>query len=203
MKIDLHVHTRERSPCGRSGETEMIESAIEHGMNGLFFTEHNQFVPRDRIVELNNLYRPFRIFSGIEVSLGNEHALVYGLDDAVLERPDYWTYLDLRGFVKAGGGLMILAHPYRYQPVGAEIEAHPPDAVEYRSTNIKPENVATILEFSEKTGCRKVCASDAHHRDMVGNYYVDLERMAGNVGDVIAQLLAGRYVCGERTASPA
>ncbi len=114
MKIDLHVHSSERSACGRSGEDEIIERAVEFGMDGLFFTDHNRNVPDERLFELNSRYEPFKIFRGIEVSAGNEHIVVLGVNSPELEKEGCWTYPALRRFVSGNEGFMILAHPYRY-----------------------------------------------------------------------------------------
>lgn len=42
MKIDLHVHSSERSACGQAGEEEQIEAAMAAGLNALVFTDHGK-----------------------------------------------------------------------------------------------------------------------------------------------------------------
>ena len=35
MKVDLHVHTKERSPCGRSSAVEQIQAAVSAGLGAI------------------------------------------------------------------------------------------------------------------------------------------------------------------------
>lgn len=196
MLLDLHVHCAERSACGRSGEEEMIESAIRFGLGGIFFTDHGRNAPPGRISELNDRYAPFKIFRGIEVSAGSEHVLVLGMESPELEKRDFWTYPALRRFVLRGGGFMILAHPYRYAPVGDEIFDNPPDAVELRSGNTDPGNEPLIADAARRMGCGTVCASDAHEAGNAGMHHVVLEEPARDEREVISALMSGEYICG-------
>jgi hypothetical protein len=38
VKVDLHVHTQERSPCARASEDEQIQAAIAAGLDAIFIT---------------------------------------------------------------------------------------------------------------------------------------------------------------------
>jgi len=67
MKIDLHVHCKELSPCGRSSEEEQIIAAINSGLDAIVFTDHNLLMPKHRLKFFNQKYEPFQIFGGIEV----------------------------------------------------------------------------------------------------------------------------------------
>jgi predicted metal-dependent phosphoesterase TrpH len=197
VKIDLHVHSSERSACGRSGEEEMIERAIGFGLAGIFFTDHNKFVPEERLLELNAEFAPFKIFRGIEVSAGLEHILVLGVYSAELEEEGFWTYPALRRFVSDREGFMILAHPYRYEAVGEEVFEEPPEALELRSKNINPGLEPQIASAAERMGCGLVCSSDAHASMDVGMYYIELNEPAEREGEVVSLLASGRYSRGE------
>ncbi|MBE9507716.1 MAG: PHP domain-containing protein, partial [Chloroflexi bacterium] len=111
MKIDLHVHAKERSDCAIDGEEEIIRAAIAYGLGGLAFTDHQRLVPPERLAELNRRYAPFRVFGGIEITLlDGEDMLVLGVHDRELEARD-WNYQDLFGFVREQNGFLALAHP--------------------------------------------------------------------------------------------
>ena len=131
MKIDLHVHTLERSPCAVSSEEEQILTAIARGLDALVFTDHARLVPSEHIEALNRRYAPFRIFGGTEITVREkEDLLVVGVHDPALETQT-WTYPELHAFVRDRGGWLALAHPFRYHPeIVIDVAQYLPDALE-------------------------------------------------------------------------
>ncbi|NMA95898.1 MAG: hypothetical protein GX974_07650 [Clostridiales bacterium] len=195
MKIDIHVHSSERSSCGRSSEEEIIRSAIVHGLDAIVFTDHNEFIPDDRLIELNEKYRPFKIFKGIEVSVPKEHVLVIGLDDTSLESED-WTYEDLHKFVRDNSAYMAIAHPFRYRDyINADLNIYPPDAIETHSANTTKDTRPSIYEMIQKHDLKEICTSDAHHVDRVGIFYNELNYPARDERELTEILKAGEYTC--------
>ncbi len=196
MKIDLHVHTQERSLCGQSGEEEMIRAAIAYGLDGLAFTDHQRLVPLERLAELNRAYAPFRVFGGIEIAVAEgEDVLVLGIHDPDLEGKQ-WTYPALFRFVRERGGMLVLAHPFRYhEAIQIDIEQYPPDAVEIHSKNIGACDEPRIRTVLQRLGLRPLCNSDAHTADLVGIYYNHLERTPQDEAELLEILKAGAYRC--------
>ncbi len=171
MNIDLHVHCRERSNCGRASESEIIEAARRAGLDGLAFTDHDRLMPPGRLEALNRQYAPFRIFGGVEVSLAGEHIVVLGVQDSALESMD-WEYESLWHFVREQGGFMTLAHPFRFHnSINVPIERFPPDAIEVYSINTAVRNEARIREIAGKLGIRLLSDSDSHTTATVGMFY--------------------------------
>lgn len=171
MKIDLHVHTKERSACGKATENEQIAAAMAAGLDALAFTDHNLLLPPDRLLELNAIYAPFRIFGGVELDVEGEHLVVLGIQDERLVA-DTWPYADLHAFVREHHGFLFLAHPFRYHPhIGVDIEALPPDAIEVRSCSTPLAHHARIRELAVRLGVPPLCNSDAHIADIIGRYY--------------------------------
>ncbi|MBE0699700.1 MAG: PHP domain-containing protein, partial [Anaerolineaceae bacterium] len=72
MKIDLHVHARERSTCAIDGEESQIRAAIAAGLDGIAFTDHHRLVGCDRLEVLRKHYAPFKIYTGIEITADHE-----------------------------------------------------------------------------------------------------------------------------------
>jgi len=191
MKIDLHVHTAERSACALSGEEEMIEAAIAQGLDALAITDHDRLVPPQRLAELNRKFAPFRIFGGIEVDLNMEHVVVLGIQDPELERR-WWDWPALHGFVREREGLLILAHPFRFfDTVTIDVEAYPPDAIETNSTNMSNCDPSRIRDLADRLGLHRVANSDAHWSRHVGVFYNLLERPAGEESELVEILRAG------------
>jgi len=197
MKIDLHVHARERSGCATSGEEEMIQAAIAYGLDGLAFTDHQRLVPLERLAELNRAYAPFRVLGGIEISLTEgEDVLVLGVHEPVLET-ERWTYPALFRFVRERGGMLVLAHPFRYhEAIQIDIEQYPPDAIEIHSANIGACDESRIRAVAGRLHLRLLCNSDAHNVQRVGIYYNELARVPRDEKDLLAILKAGEYACG-------
>lgn len=199
MKIDLHVHARERSGCSIAAERDLIERARADGLDALVFTDHGRLVPPTRLAELNRDYAPFRIFSGIEIHTAEEEdVLVLGLQDSRLESMA-WSYADLHQFVRAHGGFIILAHPFRYrEQIQVDTHRFPPDAIEARSLNIAPHNESRIRRVAEDVGSAVVFSSDAHAVDGVGAFYVCLDSYAMTDLALVAMLRARTFVCCSR-----
>lgn len=171
MKIDCHVHARERSGCATVDEQGQIRAAITAGLDGLVFTDHNRLVPQERLAFLNEKFAPFHIFTGIEVDADNEHWVVLGVHDPALEQPG-WRYIDLLEFVHSRGGFITLAHPFRYVPqIRVDIEKYPPDGIEYRSINTPKAREAEILSLAARCGMLPFSNSDGHHPGGVASYY--------------------------------
>jgi histidinol phosphatase-like PHP family hydrolase len=204
LKIDLHVHTKERSACGKSGEEEMARAAVDYGLDGLAFTDHHRLAPLDRLEALNRKYAPLRVFGGIEISvIEGEDVLVLGVRDSALETQK-WSYPELFALVRQRGGFLILAHPFRYHDeITIDVETYPPDAIEVHSKNTGACDEPRIRAVLKHLGLRPLCNSDAHTAEHVGIYHNRLSRAPRDEGELIQILKAGDYTCigmGERIA---
>jgi histidinol phosphatase-like PHP family hydrolase len=194
LKIDLHIHAKERSQCAKVSEESQIQAAIRAGLHGLALTDHNQLVPPKRLAELNALYAPFKIFTGIEVDADQEHWLVIGVDDKLLERPG-WRYLELRDFVHWQRGFIALAHPFRYMDrIRVDIEAYPPDGIELKSFNTPARKEAEIRAIAGRLDLVLLQNTDSHSEGQIGSYYNDLPGMAANDRELV-QILRGMQRC--------
>ena len=196
MKIDLHVHARERSACSVSSEKELIKAAIKKGLDALAFTDHERLVPRWHLRELNEKFAPFRVFSGCEIHTKEEEdVLVFGVQDPKLEGMG-WSYTDLHQFVRERSGFMVLAHPFRYrEAIGADMYNYPPDAIEMRSTNLPPHTESFIRRVVEDISCGTIYSSDAHEAKKVGAYYIRLQGEPQDDPALLALLKARAYDC--------
>ena len=194
MKIDFHVHSKEYSPCGVSTIDEQIEAAIAAGLDALAFSNHDRLVPLDRLKRLNDRYAPFRILTGIEVTvIGGEHILVLGLHDLRLEGGQ-WPYPDLHAFVRDKGAFMVLNHPFRFNPkIEIDYRRFPPDAVEAYSSNILNSLRSRSLEVAEEIGVPVVSNSDAHILKDIGRNYNQLTQRPATDEELFRMMKAGRF----------
>lgn len=193
MRIDLHVHAMERSGCSKAPEQAMIESAIANGLDAIAFTDHDRLVPIDRLAAMNDRYRPFQVFTGIEVTVEGEHVVVIGLHDELLEDMG-WNYAELHAFVRERGGATILAHPFRYSDdIQIPIDKYPPDAIEVHSMNTGVCDEKKIRAVAAQIGCHVVCNSDAHAPEEVGVYHNRLHTPANTDIELVQALKSGAF----------
>ncbi len=198
MKIDLHVHAKERSSCSMASEKEHIEAAIKYGLDAIVFTDHDKLVPIDHIRELNEMYSPFKIYGGIEIRMRDtgEDILVIGLQDKILEEKK-WVYTELYKFVREHEGYIALAHPYRYEnKIKVKIEEYIPDAIEIHSTNIGKDDSERIERLAGRLNTNLLGNSDAHNCVDIGIFYNELEYEPKNEKELVKLLKDGKYKIG-------
>ncbi|MBW2092352.1 MAG: PHP domain-containing protein [Deltaproteobacteria bacterium] len=212
MKIDLHVHTSHGSACAYMEPVELIERAKAVGLDGVCITEHNQIWDRKAIEQLKSEHE-FLVIGGVEVSTDCGEILVFGLDRPVL---DVYHAHELREMVDETGGVMILAHPFRFEPevVGAyrgSRSAEPNglpetvksvfgrsvfrlvDAVEvYNGRSGIHEGEFTAM-IAKKLNLKGTGGSDAHATLAVGSCYTVFGNTIKNEKDFIAQIKKGRF----------
>ncbi len=195
LRIDLHVHSSERSPCGQSPMAAMVEGAIIKHLDALIFTDHDRLTPRAQLQNFNQRYAPFRVYGGIEVTVGSEHVLVFGIHDPALESGD-WNYQELHRFVRERNGFLALAHPYRYHEfIDLELEAYPPDAIEAYSWNTPRHAASHIIALARLLGITILANSDAHHVERLGIYYNILNSCLTDERAIIDALRSGDFLC--------
>ncbi len=196
MKIDLHVHTSERSHCAVSSAEEQIHAAIDAGLDAITITDHHRLVPPAQLEMLNAKYAPFRIFGGAEITANGEDFLVFGVTDLALETRD-WTYPELHAFVRGREGFIAMAHPFRFNPQGISVDfaRYPFDAMEVHSNNISPWAEKRICAVAADMDIPLLCNSDAHRAEAIGKYYNELDRVPANEHELISLLRAGNFQC--------
>lgn len=194
MKIDLHVHSSERSGCATATDEAMIRAAIAAGLDGFFFTDHHRFIPPEKLLPLNQQFAPFRIFRGIEITCAGEDFLILGVPDPDLERDD-WQYPDLHRFVRERNGFIVLAHPFRYRKIIAvDCENYRPDAIEIYSANTPVDERDHIHELAAKWNIPTLSNSDAHSTERLGSYFNILDETPSTESAILDLLRAGRFI---------
>jgi predicted metal-dependent phosphoesterase TrpH len=193
VKVDLHVHTQERSPCARTSEDEQIRAAIAAGLDVIFITDHWKLVPQGRLEELNRQYAPLRIFGGIEITVDGEDVLILGVPDARLEK-NHWDYISLHAFVQERGGFLAIAHPFRYHAhIGLPIDQYKPDAIEVYSPNTPLAAEGEIRSIAGRLAIPLLSDSDAHTSERIGMYFNLLQGQVTEEREVIEALKAGGF----------
>jgi len=190
FKIDLHIHTAERSPCAHASAVEMVTAAVACGLDALVITDHNRLTPASELAALNAQCAPFRVYGGIEVHVEAEPLLVIGMDDPALEYT-LWTYAGLHAFVRARAGFLALAHPFRFHGVSRNLVRRPPDAIEIHSRNTPPTAAAQIRALASRLGLALLSNSDAHAPEELGRHYNVLPYLPADEAALAALLRTG------------
>lgn len=193
MKIDLHVHTSDRSACGKASEAEQIHAAIQAGLDAIVFMDHRRLAPVDTIKRLNDTYAPFRVFGGIELTVDEEDVIILGINDSRLETID-WSYPELHAFTRENGGFIAVAHPFRnHQNVRLDLKQFTPDAIEAYSPHTPVESAEQILEIISYLDVNALSNSDAHDSTVFGKYYNILNKTPSSEKELIDLLKKGRF----------
>ena len=186
MLVNLHTHTNEYSSCSKITPYELIEAAINRGLGGIAITEHNYIRTRGEIEKLRKKYPQIKIFNGIEVSVKeDEHILVFG----VLNPKHFYKLMpisQLEDIVKSEGGVMVLAHPYRYKDtVDEAIINSSVSALEIASTNVKSYMIKGFEYLQRRKPFTKVMGGDVHVAEAVGIFSTRFKTKLENDADLV------------------
>ena len=194
--IDLHAHSSGISRCCRIPAETVIEEARRIGLDGIALTNHYQKKdlkgrePLEYVkLYLEEFHRAraygeangIRVLYGIEVTMEGfklVHMLIYGVsEDFLYAHPTLYEYSqeELYRAVKAAGGVLIQAHPYRRGDSlmdtalmdGIEISCHPL----YEGTHCEE-----MRRIAERDGLLLTCGGDYHadtYRPKCGMYLPD------------------------------
>ena len=142
FKYDLHVHTKEISPCARLSVEEIIDKYIEEGYSGLVLTDHfrkgyfrkcereewkektkEYFYSYDRAIEYCK-DKDFYIGLGMEISFNNDtnDFLVFGFEKEDFLENEWMIEMGLKDFYNKfkDKAIIIQAHPHRQK--GSKLE---------------------------------------------------------------------------------
>ncbi len=197
MLLDLHAHSSGISHCCRIDARGNLLCAREAGLDGLVLTNHytKPYVKDGDALAFAHRYVDeyyaaktaadelgLTLLFGIEVTMekcGGAHLLVYGVEDSfVYEHAEMYDYTqkELWDAVKAVGGALVQAHPYRREQNalldtamldGVEVNCHPL----YHHTHMDE-----MAEIAAKNALALTCGGDYHHdspRPICGTYLPD------------------------------
>ena len=113
MRFDLHMHTRRHSPDAETDPFELVQAAINAGLDGVVITEHDFLWPEPELEELRAAAPGLVILAGIEVTGRGGDVLCYGVTDP-LAIPRGIAWPELCREVHRQGGACVAAHPNRW-----------------------------------------------------------------------------------------
>ena len=189
LLYDLHVHTSNYSPCGRSSADEMCRKAISSGLTGIALTEHDLWWPEGEFRKLQAKFPDLIVLRGVEYVCHKDEFLVF------LPEPDYGTDLRFHNISKLIsrvhdlGGIVIWAHPFRYdRSIPEWLQDANLDGMEVDSNNMDIRAKYLALEVAKDRGYKVFQNSDAHIVDTLGRYYNDIPVLLNNVKKLISYI---------------
>jgi hypothetical protein len=184
---ETHLHTVYASACAYSKGSEYIRMYKERGYSGIIVTDHfyngNTAIPRglpwkEWVKQFCRGFEEARnegerqgvdVFFGWEETFeGGDDYLIYGLDkEWLLEHPEVrsWTRGEQYRTVRAAGGCVVQAHPFRQHSYIRRIvlSAGCVDAVEVtNAANYMQSYDALAMRYAQKCGLQVIAGSDVH-----------------------------------------
>ncbi|MBO4410720.1 MAG: PHP domain-containing protein [Lachnospiraceae bacterium] len=218
-KLETHVHTIVSSACGHSTPGEMVRFYKEAGFQGICITDHfflgNTCVLKSLPWEewVDTYCRSYRaaekegdrigldVWFGWETSYEGEDFLILGLDEDWLKaHPEIivWNQKEQYEHVRADGGFVIQAHPFRERDYMTEIKLHPyhSDAWEaFNACNFFYEN-RLAFEEAERLGIPMTAGSDIHLAGKTKTRWLfglDLDEPITDIRELKDRVLTGKY----------
>lgn len=188
MKIELHLHTKEVSPCGWVSAADSVKAYKQAGYDAIVVTDHFNYYVLDaaktddtkkRVDHYLKGYRTamaegekcgLKVILGVEVALcnyGPEDYLLYGVSEEMLYSNPYLYNLslaELRQVCDQYNVLLFQAHPFREYLNRADLELL--DGVEVNNGNPRHNSHNDLaLKWATENHKIKSSGSDFHQAD--------------------------------------
>ena len=185
---ETHLHTCQASACGRSPGRDYIQRYIDAGYSGIIVTDHfyrgncridrslpwrdfiNRFCAGYEDARNEGEKRGFPVFFGWEENFDGDEYLIYGLDKAwMLHHPEMptWTRKQQYEIVRAAGGCVVQAHPFRARDYNHTIYLSHAlcDGVEVYNAGNEPDWNRLAMRYAKIIGLPVTAGSDNHCAD--------------------------------------
>lgn len=165
-QYDLQVHTN-ASPCSRASPGDIIDAALDAGLDGIAITDHDTLAGYDEVAE--RAPADLTVIPGTEVTTTQGHLLALFVETEP-PKADPITVID---HVHDQGGVAILSHPFdrlrEHYSTDLEMIASRVDAVETQNSRcLLPRFNRRAKEFADRHALAVTGGSDAHFPMEVG-----------------------------------
>ncbi len=207
---ETHAHTAEVSPCSHVPAAQMVEAYIQAGYAGVVITDHfASYICSPREGEnwemvVSRWLKGYRaakeaagdrltVLLGMEMRIGDNDYLVYGLTEAFLFEHEELLTLDIGAFHKLAnqhGMPVYQAHPFRN---GMRIVApHDLDGIEVFNGNPRHDSRNDIAAmWAEKFGLKTISGSDYHEPGDLARGGIAVDRPIYTNEDLLTALQQG------------
>lgn len=207
MKLDIHCHTKEGSPDGKTALLDNIEKLKEKGYDGMLITDHNSYKACKYYKNLKNKPADFTVLCGIEYDTLDAGHIIVIMPTGMLPR-----ILELRGLpvlllaelVHRLGGILGPAHPYGEKFLSAfntRIGKRAKEKLMKRFDFVETYNACEDAQanrnakiLAAKYHLPGVGGSDSHKNDSIGFGYTLLQENVANETEFIRYIKNGHPV---------
>ncbi len=206
MKIEMHVHTSEGSPCAKADAESIVRTYSRIGYDAIVITNHfdNKLLKdfgrtnEERIERYLLGYKKAKAVGlkyGIKVMLGmeirlephTEDFLIYGIDEEfLLQYPDlcFMSQKEIFELCHSYGAVFYQAHPFR-NPCRPQ-DPRFLDGVEYNqrpdSGNHNEKLDAWIRDYPK---LKLISGSDCHNLEQAGYGGIEIERDVSDIKELV------------------
>ncbi|WP_079990799.1 PHP domain-containing protein [Haloarcula sp. CBA1127] len=165
-RYDLQVHT-DASPCSRASPADVVDAAVDAGLDGIAITNHDTLEGYDSVDDLAPT--DLTVIPGVEVTTTEGHLLALYVKD----EPPQADPVTVIEHVHEQDGIAILSHPFdrfrEYFDTDLEMIASRVDAVEVQNSRcLLPRFNRRAREYATQHDLAITGGSDAHFPMEVG-----------------------------------
>jgi len=194
MIIDLHVHEEQFSSCASMSLEEAVESARNHGLNGICITNHDSMeIQRLAAAYLHTV--DFPVFIGVEVTTMHGDIIAFGLHSLPEAKTFYNTPAqDFIDHVNAQGGFCFAAHPFRDVLANRRFleSVQGLHGIEIYNGGNSDKSNSKARDACRRLGLVPVAGSDAHDVDTLGTYAMWFPEPIADTPALVTALKAGQ-----------
>lgn len=189
--FDLHVHSSNRSMDSGVSADAILQQAVERGLDGICFTEHNSLWPREAVAELAERHG-ITVLAGMELGTDVGHVLAFGLPRY---SPELLMIDRLRPIARVEGAILALAHPMRVfhgRNAAWDEMAEWFDALEAINGDHGDTEGGPWVRLAAQLGLSVIGGSDVHSRDAVGRVVTAVHEAPRDIEGLVREIRLGR-----------
>jgi predicted metal-dependent phosphoesterase TrpH len=209
LRVDFHLHTCFSSDSTISPKL-LVEQLHKHSsIKGVAVTDHNTLDGYFQVRKMASIYEDLVVLPGVEITTNEGDVIVLGMDETSRLPATLDSTLD---FARAGDGIIVVPHPYRFLGLGdlaVNIDAH---AIEVLNPTASPRENLLAHKAAEARCLPGIAGTDAHDPNELWTTYTEVhvpprceavldalrKRSAGSFA--VRQLKSTQKLEGERVA---
>lgn len=188
----MHVHEKRNSPDSFMSLEEIVEEALQKGLDGICITDHESMGLKKFASDYSQK-TGFPIFVGAEYLTKDGDILAFGIEELPVQ--NLLPAQDFIDYVNERGGVCIAAHPFRNnnRGLGENLKRVKGLAgIEVLNGSTSYEANQKALQYCKELGLATFGASDAHDTFQLGKYATRIDKRVTNISELVEVIKSGR-----------